>query len=1351
MNRGAEALAADAAREDPPTRGNQRAAAWRHDGALSIVALAILLICVFYAFSYPLLGHYPGMSLTYDWEVLDTDACDPALAWCRANNGQMLRGDHVLQIGDLTYAAYVEDRTAVPFGAFNPGSSVPIILQRNGQVRQVQWVMPDSTSSVWNMAFFNLLFVLPFWLAGSIISLFLRPRGRRWVLLVLSNYLITIWLAAGFTSNTHLGGSAFVVRIAGWLMAPVFLHLHLDVPDPLPRLSSRLSLLPVYLVFIAMALSELWSLPPARAYIASDALAISASLGLISYRLWRPMSTSDRIAARLMLAGVILAFAPGLFLWVIPILIGFELPIVNAAVFATLALPALPLFYSYAAYKHRLGTLEFRANRLLSVYAFISLYGTAFFFVFSLLGRWLRLDTHAILAYLVCSAFFVAIAIALRQRFVRMIDRLAYGTEHSPDELIRAFANRIPQAVTRDDLVTLLVREIMPTLLIRQSALIVIPADLEPATERVAADTVYVENAVMPPSWPASALHDLLATAGRYRPYEPRALHHALDWPRLAIIFAVGEGSRGVWLLGERHPDDFYPQKDIDLLTTLGNQVGVTLYTAGLLLESRRFAQDLKALHVVSSMVASTLQPQEVYKRTVETLAQVFGYSFVSIYRVEDERLHLQSQVGYDPATLIWDLPLTTGVMARAVRTRQAQFVPDASINVDFQRDLPNLVSEVAVPVQNAERMLGVINVESAVPGQLTANDLDLLLILANQLAIAITNASLFDTVTRQLHQLEALREISLHMASSLDLNQVLDTIAAAAMDLMRPGNIHIFLYDQVNDRFTFGRALWHDGRRTPVTTTLRPHGLSYQVVRSAAPVVVSHADQHPLYADWPDRNTMPHAIAGIPLMRAGRVLGVFTIAFFDRHTIAAQDQQMLTMLADQAAVTVDNAQLHAVALRRVRALESLRQVELALTSNLNLDQLVRTIVAQAITLVDAQGAALYIYLPDVDQLELRVSQQPPSWEHDYTGTRLRRDEGLAGAVLARNETIMTNDYHAGFFSGTFTKAEISSVLGVPLTWGSEILGVLTIYHAEPGRVFNQDDQRVVGLLSGQVAVAIVNARLYEDARARAEKLAVAYDDLKQLDRLKDEFVQTVSHELRTPLTFVCGYVDLLLENALGDLSAQQREALTIVADRAAAMVHLVNDIINLQQMALHSYVQDPVDLGRLAEACGQGARVTALRNGIRVEVKIAPDLPQVSGDSNRLGEVLDNLLDNAIKFSPNGGVITIRVEHVQARFPDKDEQLQAGVKVTVTDTGIGIAEDQLSRVWDRFYQVDGTKTRRFGGAGLGLAIAKRIIEAHGGLVGIESQLGAGSSFWFMLPVWRRANGPHADEVHPAG
>ncbi len=1324
-----------AGRERRTTRADRPTVSLKLDGPLSFVALAVLSVCLLYIFAYPLLGHYPGLSLTHEWVALDTDDCHPDRSWCRQNQAQVLPGDRLLQIGDLSFAAYTSDRRLVPFGAYRAGEPVPVVLDRNGQTMQITWYLPENSSLAWNIALFNLLFAFPFWLSGTVVILFLRPRDTRWGLMVLFNYLIAIWLAAGFTSNTHLAGSAYLVRVAGWLMIPVFVHLHLRVPSPLVRFHPRFSLAPIYLTFVILALSELWALPPPRAYIIGDALAVFVSLGIIAYRFFNPMASADRVATRLMLAGVALAFGPGLVLWVIPTLVDPNPPAVNTVIFATLVLPVLPLFYTYAAYKHHLGTLEFRANRLLGAYSFISLYGTAFLFVFSLLGRWLRLSTNALLAYLVFSAAFVIAAIPLRQWFVRLVDRLAYGTAYDPADLIRAFADRIPLALTSEDLTQLLMHEVMPSLLIRQSALVAIAGEAAPAQNDLHVEAIYAQNVTVPVRWSQSMLDDVVTGAGRYRFREATELKQGLGWVRLVVTLAIGENRRGLWLLGERNPDDFYPQKDIDLLTTLGKQVGMALHTASLLLESRRFVQDLKALHTVSSMVASSLQPQEVYKRTVETLAQVFGYTFVSIYRVEGERLRLQHQVGYDPQHLIQELPLTTGVMARAVRSGQPQFVQDVSLDHDFQRESPALVSEIAVPVRSADQALGVINVESAAPGQLTPNDLDLLLILANQLAIAITNAGLFDTVARQVQQLELLREISLHMASSLDLKQVLDTIAAAAMALLRPGNIHIFLYDQPQDRFVFGSALWQDGRRTPVATTLRPHGLSYQVVRSAAPVIIDHAHQHPLYAEWADPTTVPQAIAGAPLMRAGRVLGVFTTAFFDRQTIASQDQQLLTLLADQAAVAVDNAQLHAAALRRVREFESLRQVELALASNLNLDQLLQTIVAQVIALVDAQGAGLYIYLPALDQLELRVSQQPASWPRDFSGTRLRRHEGLAGAVLASNRIIMTHDYHASYRSESFDNVPISSVMGAPLTWGSEFLGVLVIYNTDAGRVFNLDDQHVVSLLSGQVAVAIVNARLYEDARLRAEKLAVAYAELKQLDRLKDEFVQTVSHELRTPLTFVCGYVDLLLENVMGDLSPSQREALTIVSERAAAIVRLVNDIISMQQAELEPRQYQPVDLGSLVRAYSESAAMTALRQGVEMEVIVTPDLPPVLGDADRLGEVLDNLLGNAIKFSPNGGVIRVTAEPTLARLGDDDAR--PGIKVTIQDQGIGIAADQQARVWERFYQVDSTKTRRFGGTGLGLAITKRIVAAHGGVVGVESKLGAGSSFWFIIPAYQ--------------
>jgi signal transduction histidine kinase len=249
-------------------------------------------------------------------------------------------------------------------------------------------------------------------------------------------------------------------------------------------------------------------------------------------------------------------------------------------------------------------------------------------------------------------------------------------------------------------------------------------------------------------------------------------------------------------------------------------------------------------------------------------------------------------------------------------------------------------------------------------------------------------------------------------------------------------------------------------------------------------------------------------------------------------------------------------------------------------------------------------------------------------------------------------------------------------------------------------------------------AVAIDKAQLYQDT-------VRAYEELRDLDRLKDEFVQNVSHELRTPLTFVKGYVEYLLEGYAGDLSQGQRQALEIVLDRSNAIIRLVNDIVSLKQAELHELDLQPLALELIAIACVEGSRVAAEQAGIRMQLAIAPDLPKVHGDSKRLGQVFDNLLGNAIKFSPDGGEISVRLSHLGHQ-----------VQVDVRDMGIGMPPDRLDQIWDRFYQLDSASTRRFPGAGLGLAIVKRIIDAHDGRIWVESELNVGSTFSFLLPVY---------------
>ena len=429
----------------------------------------------------------------------------------------------------------------------------------------------------------GLLFYLPFWLAGTAVLLFLQPRDGCWRLLVSFNYLTAFWAAVGIVSTLRVAASSLVFHAVAWLMAPVYLHLHLIVPRPLLRGRSRYFLPPLYAIAAILATLELFQLLPDSAYSLGLLLAIPGSLGLLLFRLFDRSSPAVRLAARLMLAGIGLAFGPGIALWLIPKLLNAPAPGELAINFVLLAFPVLPLFYTYAVYKRHLGPLEFRANRLLSLYSFILLCATAFVLVFSIGSQWLSLPGSSVVFSLAVSIVFVIAALPLRPRFQQLVDRLAYGTEYNLDEILRVFANRIPAALDREALVPLLADEVAPSLLIRQSALVLL---VNEDTSLVYARGVSLRET---PETPRQ-VQRLLAEAGRYRPPLAETAEarnespdrHGFDWVRLAIPLEIRKKTIGVWLFGRRDPDDYYPQHDVALLIALASQVAVAVENARL-------------------------------------------------------------------------------------------------------------------------------------------------------------------------------------------------------------------------------------------------------------------------------------------------------------------------------------------------------------------------------------------------------------------------------------------------------------------------------------------------------------------------------------------------------------------------------------------------------------------------------------------------------------------------------------------------------------------------------------------------------------------------------------------------
>jgi PAS domain S-box-containing protein len=251
-----------------------------------------------------------------------------------------------------------------------------------------------------------------------------------------------------------------------------------------------------------------------------------------------------------------------------------------------------------------------------------------------------------------------------------------------------------------------------------------------------------------------------------------------------------------------------------------------------------------------------------------------------------------------------------------------------------------------------------------------------------------------------------------------------------------------------------------------------------------------------------------------------------------------------------------------------------------------------------------------------------------------------------------------------------------------------------------------------------------------EEIRRQAEELALALAQLQELDRLKSEFMQNVSHELRTPLALIWGYAELLTDGTLGELDPDQRGPIEAIAWHTRRLIDLVEDIVLILARETRVPDREPVALDRLVRAAVRDFQVLAEQAELALRAEIAPGLPPVDGTPAYLRRVLDNLINNAIKFTPAGGSVTVRLR----QQPDMP-QANADIVLQVADSGIGIASDQQAHIFDRFYQIDGSARRKYGGIGLGLALVKEIIEAHNGRVVVDSIEGKGSTFTITLPI----------------
>jgi PAS domain S-box-containing protein len=531
----------------------------RLDRMSALLSMLLLLVYIYYTWSFV-------FSLPYSQLVLSSTTS----GWRVADSGhpEIQTNDLLLAIGGLTFEEYRLDRRRIPLGGYSAGDTVTVLVGAEG--RPVALHLADPTLLDRLKRLLNTVTFFPFWLAGTAVLLFLRPRDLRWRLLVAFMYTIAIWVLVGVLSSWRIGGSRIILGAVSFLMIPIFLHLHLLVPTAMaPRQAPRLLLL-LYVVATGLAILEILQILPQELPLYGLAVAIFGSVGLLLYRYFSHSSTTpERIAARLMLLGLGLSFGPGLAFVVLPQLIQASIPGVIGFSVALLAIPVLPLFYVYAIYKRQLAALEFRANRLLSLYSFALLYPPAFLLLLLWGNQRIESPSGRMSYLLLTSIAFVLATPALLSRFHRWLNRLAYGTEHDPQDLLQLFAQRIPSVLSRDALSELMTGSISRSLLIRQSGLF-----LYEAADGIALFAQGISKQEVAQA--AGRLERTQQEFGTFR-FPVESSDTAADWVHLAIPIKQKNQLIALWLFGKRDPDDFYPQDDIDLLQSLANQIAPVL------------------------------------------------------------------------------------------------------------------------------------------------------------------------------------------------------------------------------------------------------------------------------------------------------------------------------------------------------------------------------------------------------------------------------------------------------------------------------------------------------------------------------------------------------------------------------------------------------------------------------------------------------------------------------------------------------------------------------------------------------------------------------------------------------
>jgi signal transduction histidine kinase/DNA-binding response OmpR family regulator len=438
-------------------------------------------------------------------------------------------------------------------------------------------------------------------------------------------------------------------------------------------------------------------------------------------------------------------------------------------------------------------------------------------------------------------------------------------------------------------------------------------------------------------------------------------------------------------------------------------------------------------------------------------------------------------------------------------------------------------------------------------------------------------------------------------------------------------------------------------------------------------------------------------------------------------HAWAQEEQMLVKQVADQLSLALENARLFQETKRAEETLKrqneylgAAAEIGRLVTSTLDLN----TIFSRTVNLVRERFGYYHAAIFVVEEAGFNIV--------------LREATGRAGAEMkARQHNLPVNE---SSIVGRVALPETRAEAAIPLRVGSRIIGALDIQSTSTG-AFTSDAQSVLQILADQVAIAIDNARSYELSQQ-------AVKEMREIDRVKTQFLANMSHELRTPLNSIIGFSRVILKGIDGPITDLQQQDLNAIYSSGQHLLGLINDVLDIAKIEAGKMELsfDDINVSDIVTSVMSTATGLVKDKPIRLLRQIDADLPIVRADPIRLRQVLLNLLSNAAKFTDEGEIVVhASVQTGPAGLPE--------ILVSVADTGPGISQEDQSKLFQPFSQVDDSPTRKTGGTGLGLSISQQLIQLHGGRIGVHSEPGKGSTFYFTLPIQR----PKAEAAQARG